>query len=80
MLEINLPFPLISLAGNLGDIYSRITGKITVMNSKKIDLARPKFWVCSADKAMKDFGFDPKTEITRGLQRTFQWYKAEGWL
>ena len=80
LLEINLPFGLVALAGNLGDVYSKITGQITVMNSKKIDLARPKYWVCSAEKAMKDFGFEPKTPIEDGLKQTFDWYKQAGWL
>ncbi|MFK7845285.1 MAG: NAD-dependent epimerase/dehydratase family protein [Rhodothermales bacterium] len=78
--EINLPFGLISIAGHLGDIYSKITGKITVLNSKKIDLAKPAFWVCSSEKAQKDFGFDPQTTLPGGLRQTFSWYKEAGWL
>lgn len=78
--EINLPFGIISIAGSLGDIYSKITGKITVLNSKKIDLAKPAYWVCSSEKAQKDFGFDPQTTLSGGLRKTFNWYKEAGWL
>jgi nucleoside-diphosphate-sugar epimerase len=78
--EINLPFGLVVVAGHLGDLYSKVTGRVTVMNSKKIDLARPRYWVCSAEKAMTDFGFSPQTKIEQGLQQTFNWYKTAGWL
>lgn len=80
LLEINLPFPLISFAGKMGDLYSRTTGRITVMNSKKIELAKPKYWVCSSQKARTDFGFQPMMGLTKGLFETFKWYKKAGWL
>ncbi len=78
--EINLPIGIIAAVAKLGDLYSKATGKITVLNSKKIDLARPKYWVCSSAQAAEDFGFEPQTALAPGLQETFDWYKASGWL
>ncbi len=80
LLELNLPFGLMSLAGKFGDLYSKTTGQITMLNSKKIELSKPKYWVCTAEKAQYDFGFGPEIEIERGLQSTFEWYKEAGWL
>lgn len=80
LFEINLPISLIAAVAKLGDLYSKTTGNITVLNSKKIDLARPRYWVCSSDQAAKDFGFAPATELAAGLKQTFEWYKATGWL
>lgn len=78
--ELNLPFGLVAMAGQLGDLYAKATGRITVMNSKKIDLARPKYWVCSSEKAQRELQFVPSTQIEQGLQQTFEWYKEAGWL
>ena len=78
--EVNLPFGVVAMAGRLGDLYSKATGRITVMNSKKIDLARPKYWVCTSEKAQQEFGFAPATGIEQGLQETFTWYREAGWL
>ncbi len=78
--EVNLPFGLIELAGKVGDVYSRATGKITVLNSNKIDLARPRYWICSSEKAIADFNFAPDIAIPDGLAHTFNWYKEAGWL
>ncbi len=78
--ELNLPFGIIAAIAKLGDLYSKVTGKITVLNSKKIELARPKYWVCTAEQARRDFGFSPQTPLSTGLKETFDWYKASGWL
>lgn len=80
LIEINLPIGIIAAVAKLGDLYSKATGNITVLNSKKIDLARPRYWVCSSAQATQDFGFSPETELASGLRKTFEWYKTSGWL
>ena len=80
LFEINMPIGIIAAVARLGDLYSRASGNITVLNSKKIDLARPRFWVCTSEQANDDFGFQPQMSLAPGLQETFNWYKASGWL
>ncbi|MEM8488545.1 MAG: NAD-dependent epimerase/dehydratase family protein, partial [Bacteroidota bacterium] len=75
LFEINLPIGIIAAVAKLGDLYSKVTGKVTVLNSKKIDLARPKYWVCSSEQAAHDFGFKPQMALAAGLKETFDWYK-----
>ena len=78
--EINVPFGIIVLAGRLGDVFSKLTGKVSVLNSKKIDLARPRFWICTSEKAATEFGFDPKIPVQAGLKQTLTWYQQANWL
>ena len=78
--EISVPLGAVSLAGRLGDAYSKLTGRVSVLNSKKIDLARPRYWICSPQKARTDFGFAPKTPLHAGLRDTLAWYKKEQWI
>lgn len=80
MWELNIPFPLIALAARFGDLYSKVTGTISILNSKKIALAKPKLWICSADKAKEEFNFTPTISVTEGMAATFQWYKQQGWV
>jgi len=34
----------------------------------------------SIERAKKELGYDPKVKLAEGLKRTFDWYKAEGYL
>lgn len=78
--ELNIPFPLIAFAARLGDLYSKLTGTVSILNSKKIELAKPKLWICSADKARKEFNFTPTIQMAEGMATTFEWYKKHGWV
>jgi len=34
----------------------------------------------SIERAKRDLGYDPKVKLAEGLKRTYEWYKAEGYL
>lgn len=78
--ELNVPFPIIALAGKIGDMVARFTGKVTVLNSKKIDLARPRYWTCTAEKAKAELNFQPAIAMRQGFKETIAWYRMEGWM
>lgn len=78
--ELNVPFPIIALAGKIGDIIARVTGKVTVLNSKKIALARPRYWTCTAEKARTEINFQPAINMGQGFKETIAWYQMEGWM
>lgn len=78
--ELNVPFSVIALAGRIGDIVARLTGKVTVLNSKKIDLARPRYWICTAEKAKTQIDFKPVINMRQGFKETIAWYRMEGWM
>ncbi len=80
MVEINIPQFLVDAAGRIGDHYSSKTGRFTLMNSQKIALSKPAYWVCSAEKARLDFGFATGASLSESLMETVQWYKESGWL
>ena len=80
VLELNIPFSLIANAGRIGDLVSKITGKVQLLNSKKIELSRPKYWVCSSEKATDELGFQAQIPAQKGMKSTFEWYREAGWM
>ncbi len=80
MLEINLPFSVIKMAGYVGDAASRITGTVPLINSRKIELSQPRFWVCSSEKAFDQIGFQAKIPMREGMASTLAWYEEQGWI
>ena len=79
-LEINVPFGVVALAARFGDLFSRLTGRVSILNSNKIDMAKPRYWICSSEKAVDEIGFSPQIPLNEGMQQTLEWYKEAGWI
>ena len=78
--EINIPQLGVDLIAQILRAYSKITGYSGLVNSEKIALSRPKFWVCSPERAKRDFGFEARMPLLQGLETTYRWYVENGWL
>ena len=37
-------------------------------------------WVCSSEKARKDFGFETKKTLEQGVNETIAWYRQNKWV
>lgn len=66
---------------------SRITERIArtiklnpALNYDRYLQMKPDFWICSAQKAKRDFGFQCTTLLEDGIHETVQWYVKQGWL
>lgn len=79
-LELGVPKVLADVAGEVGDVFGKLTGHTPLMSSEKIALGRPPFWICSNARAKKELGFAPKTELRTGLSETYDWYRENRWL
>ena len=72
-IEINVPKFCLDLLAIFGEIYSKICKKNCIFNKQKIKMAKYKYWICSDEKAAKDFGFVAKTDLKSGLEKTLDW-------
>jgi dihydroflavonol-4-reductase len=77
-----LPIPKFVLKpfGLMSDLVGKFTGKASLFRTEKIREMDQWFWVCSPESAHRDFGWVAQTELSLGLTKTFQWYKARRWL
>jgi nucleoside-diphosphate-sugar epimerase len=80
MVELNIPQVVVDLAGRAGDVYARLTGRHSLMNSQKIALSRSRYWLCSSRQARRDFGFVARVPLWEGMRMTYRWYVENGWL
>jgi len=80
VIEFHLSQKLVSAMGRFGDIYSKLTRKYSIINSQKIALSKPKYWICSSERAKQDFGFSTRVSLLDGLRMTHHWYRENGWL
>ena len=79
-IRINIPYALVSTIAAFTEIQSRITRKPNILSRQKLIEMRQDFWICSSQKAKKDFGFEPKINIEEGIKDTLAWYVAHNWL
>ena len=80
LLELDLPQPMVDIAGRLGDFTARLTGRIGLVNSRKVALGRPEYWICSTERARQELGVECPTSLRDGMRATAQWYVEQRWL
>ena len=80
VVEFNVPQFFVDFACRMGDALMKLTGRYTVVNTRKADLSRSPYWICSAEKAKHDFGFKTRFSLEKGMRETYRWYTENGWL
>jgi nucleoside-diphosphate-sugar epimerase len=77
-LELQIPLPVIALAGWAGDAVSAVTGWHSLANRHKTRLARPRWWLCDATRAGDELGWRPTRVLQQGIRETYLWYLQTG--
>jgi nucleoside-diphosphate-sugar epimerase len=79
-----IPFPLPSALlwfVCLGqEIFSRISGRATLMNLQKFAELRASGWVCDPSLLEQEVGAQCATELESGIAATLSWYRRELWV
>lgn len=78
--EVQLPLPVLALAGAAGDALSMLTGWHSLANGNKTRLARPRWWLCDASRARTELGWRPTKSLQQGVEETYLWYLQAGWM
>jgi nucleoside-diphosphate-sugar epimerase len=77
-LELQIPLPVIALAGLGGDAVSALTGWHSLANRHKTRLARPRWWLCDATRSRDELGWRPSMPLQQGIRETYLWYLQAG--
>ena len=77
-----VPVPLAGYraAGFASEMFGRITGRPQVFDRDKVREMRKRAWVCSSENLRRDLGWRPTVQLEEGARRTYEWYRAAGWL
>jgi nucleoside-diphosphate-sugar epimerase len=63
-----VPRILLSGAARLGDLAGSLSGRPPLVNSRKMELAREKFWICSGARAAERLDFRPVVGLEEGFR------------
>ena len=80
MIRIKVPIWFLRLVCSCGEIWAKMTGKITALNKDKFNILKQRNWRCDITPAMEDLGYKPEYDLERGVRLTIEWYKKEGWI
>ena len=62
------------------DVVSRATGRHLPLNRKLARQLLAPAWTCTAEKAERVLGFRHERSIRESIERSADWYLAQGWL
>lgn len=77
--NVHIPHTIIYTAAALSEFFGKFSKKPPVFNFEKgVDFVQ-KYWTCSIQNAMKDFGYKPQINIKDGFKETIDWYRENNW-
>ncbi|MDA3842979.1 MAG: NAD-dependent epimerase/dehydratase family protein [Candidatus Kapabacteria bacterium] len=78
--KIRLPHIVVLTAAAISQILGTFSKKPPVFNYEKgVDFIQ-NYWICSVDKAKKDFGYKQELTIEDSIREAIDWYKENKWL
>lgn len=80
IIKIRLPHFVVLTVAAISEFLGKFSDKPPVFNYEKgIDFIQD-FWICSTEKAKRDFGYRQMINIEDGMKITIDWYKQNKWL
>ena len=80
LLTLRLPHPLVLAIAGTSGAFGRFAEKPPVLDYEKgIDMIQ-RYWICSTEKAHRDFGYKQEISLEEGILETVSWYRTQGWL
>ncbi|MGE5480969.1 MAG: NAD-dependent epimerase/dehydratase family protein [Chloroflexota bacterium] len=80
VLMIRLPHSIVLAAAAATQFAGKFMKKPPVFNYEKgVDFIQD-YWICSPEKARRDFGFEQTMTLAEGVRDAVEWYKRNKWL
>jgi dihydroflavonol-4-reductase len=80
LLRIKAPIWVLRAVTFCGEYIGRMRGQVTALNNDKYHIMRQRNWRCDISPIIKDLGYKPEYDLSRGVKLAIEWYKKEGWL
>jgi nucleoside-diphosphate-sugar epimerase len=77
---IRVPMALTRAAAVAGDLAGRLSGRPSVIDTRRYAELASEGFVCRVDRLRDRFGVVAEIGLPEGLADAYQWYRKEGWL
>ena len=79
LVDVEIPGWLVGAGAAGGDVLAKVTGTAGLLTSDKAALTKPRFWICSNERAKRELEFTPRIGLQDGLSETYDWYRTQKW-
>ena len=66
--------------GAVSEAAGFLSGRATIMSRQKVHEAVQRYWTCDLGKSSNELGYRSAVPLEQGLERTWKWYRGQGWL
>lgn len=80
VIRLRIPEFIVFIVAGISQFLSYFKKEATILNLEKANEMVQKYWICSNEKAKRDFKFKPLIDIREGFKETIKWYIDQGWL
>jgi len=78
--RVRIPHAVIYAIGAIAAAVGKLTNKQIFFNLQKARESVQSAWICSVEKAKTHLGFRQRVSLAEGMERTYRWYRENGWL
>jgi dihydroflavonol-4-reductase len=79
-LKIVIPHFAVKTTAFFSEVFAVFSPKPVILNREKARELTQAYWICSIEKAKKDFGFQETMTLEEGFKNTIDWYRENKWL
>jgi dihydroflavonol-4-reductase len=77
---VRAPRVVADLAAGAAELWGALVRRPATLSRDKVQDIWQPHWVCSPERAKREWGFEPKYPLARGLAETLTWYRLNQWL
>ncbi len=77
---LRLPHPLVKTIAGISGFFGRFAKKPPVLDFEKGRDIVQTYWICSTEKARRDFGYNQQWSLEDGIAATAKFYRDADWL
>jgi len=80
IVKLHLPLQLAHFTAIINEAGAYVMDKPAMVTRQKVREMSQRYWTVSSQAAQKDFGFQCRYDLARGIQETAEWYQKQGWI
>jgi len=79
-LRVVIPHFAVKTTAFFSEVFGFFSAKPIILNREKARELVQAYWICSGEKAKRDFGFKEELTLEEGFMDTIEWYREQGWI
>ncbi len=80
VIPLIMPLWAVYLVSVIAEKWGVARMKPSTLNRDKFNIMKQRNWSADISSGQQDFGFNPKTNLKEGINRSIKWYKENKWL